>query len=64
MGVGSGLYVYDIAVKRKTFSFSISFSDELLFKHCVAKKNDGLVYAYFSSKSYGCRRTVSNNLKR
>jgi len=31
MGVGAGLYMYDIVVKK--FTFAISSSDEFLFFH-------------------------------
>ena len=31
MGVGSGLYLYDVV--RKTLTFAISSSDELLYMH-------------------------------
>ena len=40
MGVGSGLDMYDVVARRKTFTFAISFSDELLSEYSFA---DGLI---------------------
>jgi len=41
MGVGVGLYMYDVVVKR--FTFAISSPDEFLFYMCGRLKRENLI---------------------